>query len=314
MSTRDRRQAERQNRTCPPGGALAGVVALLVALPFSFGWTSDARADPIRYTLEAMVGTFDNGDPGGLQGVQVEIVYEFDASTADSSTTAFVDGEGNSATNRNYFNGFVDINSTTAALTVAGSSYPGTVVTNWQFRNASGPNPFTTDAVRFPTVTFDVAGNEISYPGFTVEFAPAFVSQAAPFEFDADDYAALQLPLLSYVDPSSSAPLLDGQLRAEFILLDEDGDGLADADDACPASDLAATVVIDGCDSSVTNALDGDGCTISDLVADVAAAALNHGGFVSGVAHLLNDLKKAGVIAGSGKGTIQRCAAQADLP
>jgi uncharacterized membrane protein len=95
---------------------------------------------------------------------------------------------------------------------------------------------------------------------------------------------------------------------------DSDDDGISDANDACPNSDLSPTVVVDGCDSGVDNALDGDGCTISDLIAEVAAGASNHGGFVSGVAHLLNDLKKAGVISGRDQGAIQRCAAQANLP
>jgi NHL repeat len=102
--------------------------------------------------------------------------------------------------------------------------------------------------------------------------------------------------------------------RIEVFGADTDGDGVPDANDACPNSELASTVVIDGCDAGVANALDATGCTISDLVAGVAAGAKNHGKFVSGVAHLLNDLKKSGVISGGDKGAIQRCAAQADLP
>lgn len=95
---------------------------------------------------------------------------------------------------------------------------------------------------------------------------------------------------------------------------DEDLDGVPDDQDECAGSDLAATVVIDGCDSGVANALFTNGCTISDLIGNVADGAGNHGGFVSGVAHLLNELKKDGVITGAQKGDIQSCAAGADIP
>jgi hypothetical protein len=97
-------------------------------------------------------------------------------------------------------------------------------------------------------------------------------------------------------------------------IVDTDGDGFPDDEDSCPESDLSGTVSIDGCDSGVSNALLGDGCTISDLIADCAAGASNHGAFVSCVAHLTNALKKDGVISGSEKGAIQRCAARSNLP
>ena len=97
-------------------------------------------------------------------------------------------------------------------------------------------------------------------------------------------------------------------------ILDSDGDGIPDDEDACPTSDLSATVVIDGCDSGVENLLDEGGCTISDLIEEIAAGATNHGQFVSGVAQLANDLKKAGVITGQEKGALQSCASQAAIP
>jgi hypothetical protein len=95
---------------------------------------------------------------------------------------------------------------------------------------------------------------------------------------------------------------------------DADLDGVADAEDCEPNSNLAATVVVDGCDSGVPNTFFLDGCTISDLVAHVAADARNHGAFVSGVSFVTNDLKKKGVIAGAQKGAIQSCAAKAAIP
>ena len=95
---------------------------------------------------------------------------------------------------------------------------------------------------------------------------------------------------------------------------DQDGDGIPDGEDACPNSNLSSTVVIDGCDSGVTNHLLEGGCTISDLIAECAAGANNHGQFVSCVSHLTNGLKKDGVITGMEKGAIESCAAQADIP
>lgn len=99
-----------------------------------------------------------------------------------------------------------------------------------------------------------------------------------------------------------------------WTLMDGDGDGVADVEDACPTSDLSPTVVIDGCDSGVDNTLFASGCTISDLVGVCAAAAGNHGQFVSCVAQLGNELKSQGIISGKEKGRIQSCAAGSSIP
>ena len=95
---------------------------------------------------------------------------------------------------------------------------------------------------------------------------------------------------------------------------DSDGDGIPDDEDACPSSDTRATVVVDGSDTGVTNHLLSDGCTIADLITEAAAGASDHGEFVSTVASLTNDLKKAGIISGREKGAIQSAAAQAGVP
>ena len=83
---------------------------------------------------------------------------------------------------------------------------------------------------------------------------------------------------------------------------------------ALEESDLSPTVVIDGCDSEVTNILLPTGCSLSDEIAMCAASAENHGKFVSCVSHMTNDLKKDGIITGKEKGAIQSCAAQANIP
>jgi hypothetical protein len=91
---------------------------------------------------------------------------------------------------------------------------------------------------------------------------------------------------------------------------DADLDLVDDAVDECPGSDLRATVFVGRENTGVANAFFANGCTIADLIANVRADAKNHGGFVSGVAHLLNSLKKAGIISGKDKGIIQSAAAR----
>ena len=73
-------------------------------------------------------------------------------------------------------------------------------------------------------------------------------------------------------------------------------------------------VVIDGCDSGVTDAVLPSGLTISDLIAECAKDASNHGQFVSCVADVTNDLREARTISGQQKGAIQSCAARAHIP
>lgn len=122
---------------------------------------------------------------------------------------------------------------------------------------------------------------------------------------------------------TASLQLLINQLAARVLLFDvgfvigqfdTDGDGIPDDQDACPASDTTPTIIIDGCDSGVTNLFPEEGCTISDEIAECAEGAKNHGKFVSCVAKLTNDLKKDGIITGQQKGAIQSCAAQAAIP
>ena len=95
---------------------------------------------------------------------------------------------------------------------------------------------------------------------------------------------------------------------------DADHDGVPDADDQCPGSNLAPTVVIGGCDSGVPNTILSSGCTISDLIAQCAAGAASHNAFVSCVSHVTNDLKSQGVITGSQKSAIMNCAQSAAIP
>jgi hypothetical protein len=107
---------------------------------------------------------------------------------------------------------------------------------------------------------------------------------------------------------------LGGRQAMAQIVVDTDGDGVPDEIDQCPASNLSSTVVIDGCDSGVSNTLFQTGCTISDVIAQCAVDAKNHGKYVSCVARQTNSLKRSKAITGKQKGAIQSCAAQADIP
>ncbi len=96
---------------------------------------------------------------------------------------------------------------------------------------------------------------------------------------------------------------------------DTDGDGLIDGCDACYDSVIGDTIVIDACDTGVANLMPADdGCMMVDLIKQCAHAAVQHGAFVSCVAHLSSAWRRDGLISGREHGSILRCAAQADLP
>lgn len=95
---------------------------------------------------------------------------------------------------------------------------------------------------------------------------------------------------------------------------DKDLDLVSDEVDACLGSDLRPTVFVGGEDTGVSNTFFTNGCTITDLIAAQAAGAKNHGAFVSGAAHLLNDLSDAGFITAVQKGVLQSAVARASIP
>jgi hypothetical protein len=100
-------------------------------------------------------------------------------------------------------------------------------------------------------------------------------------------------------------------LRDVGWFADADLDGVADDVDCSVHSNFAPTIVIDGENTGVANILFSNGCTTADLIAQILGSASNHGEFVSGVSHLTNDLRDAGVLSNSDKSTIQTAAAHA---
>jgi hypothetical protein len=96
---------------------------------------------------------------------------------------------------------------------------------------------------------------------------------------------------------------------------DADGDGLPDDCDAVPDSDMSPTLVIGGDDTGVPNRMpSGDGATMADHIAALAADAANHGAFAAGVAHLANAWRRSGWITHPEKAALQRAAAKAEVP
>ena len=95
---------------------------------------------------------------------------------------------------------------------------------------------------------------------------------------------------------------------------DTDVDGLANDLDACPASSFETTVTIDGESTGVANVLFTSGCTISDLINNVAGAASNHGQFVSQMNVLLKALEDAGIITKADSKRMHDLTAHANIP
>ncbi len=113
-------------------------------------------------------------------------------------------------------------------------------------------------------------------------------------------------------DPVDTSGCSDAQV-------DEDGDGVCDpgavsqgqsacvGSDACLASNLSATVVVDGCDSGAANDVGADGCTINDQIAGLASSAGNTRLFRRAIHRLTRSLYRSGVITRREKGDIFEC-------
>ena len=100
-----------------------------------------------------------------------------------------------------------------------------------------------------------------------------------------------------------------------LVIQDSDYDGIPDEEEeVCPDSNFEYSVTIDGCDTKIENHLFDNGCTMSDLIAECAAHAKNHGRFVFCVTRLTMEWKKANLISLRNMGAIISCAARADLP
>ncbi|MFZ0061424.1 MAG: hypothetical protein WAL47_05245 [Pyrinomonadaceae bacterium] len=92
---------------------------------------------------------------------------------------------------------------------------------------------------------------------------------------------------------------------------DADNDGVPNDEDCNPNSVTSPTIVIGSIDTGVPNTLFANGCTMADLLAQLAADHTNnHGDYVAAVAELTNQWVADGLITGRQKGAIQSAAAK----
>ncbi|MBE2223837.1 MAG: polysaccharide lyase family 7 protein, partial [Anaerolineae bacterium] len=106
----------------------------------------------------------------------------------------------------------------------------------------------------------------------------------------------------------------DGDGAGDVCDLDDDNDGVADTDDAFPFSDTSAIVVIGDCDTGVANQLLASGATFNDLIGEAAADANNRGEFVRAVGQLAHEWRRDDLISGRDGGKIISCAARSGIP
>ena len=91
---------------------------------------------------------------------------------------------------------------------------------------------------------------------------------------------------------------------------DADHDEVVDDEDCNANSDLRPTIFIGEINTGVANRFFQGGCSSADLIAQLAATSAGHGDFVSRVAALRNEWRKAGYISGGENGAIESAAAR----
>ena len=97
----------------------------------------------------------------------------------------------------------------------------------------------------------------------------------------------------------------DGDAQGDACDNDDDNDGVADAADAKPFSNMQPTVTIGTCNSNSLNAVFPNGETLMDRIAVIVAK--NHGDFASQLSAITNEANALGLISGAEKGAIQSC-------
>ena len=123
-------------------------------------------------------------------------------------------------------------------------------------------------------------------------------------EFKADPTLALFQP-----DPFRSSdhdPVIVGLVP----FADADGDGIADADDACPNSIMTATVIVDACNTAVANSI-ANGCSVADDMAALSQIVLNPSERANRAAAVLANLARDGGLGATAGAAIRACFPQA---
>jgi hypothetical protein len=250
-------------------GVIHFVPVLVVMLGLGLVATECVQAAPITFSF---TGTVTVSDFSTIPvGSAVTGHYTFDSGLTD--------------TNPNPFNG--DYGPVAMTITFSdGSSVITSTATFFINNNSSGIGTTDEYSVRMDTAPDTLTG---SFAALRWEFGRLERFDATGTAF-SNDSLPLTPPNLASLPGDQSKVSFDTftfEMRVAFELTslslfqpDADGDGVPDNVDQCTHSDLSTTVVIDGCNSGVTNTLFATGCTIADLIAECADGASNHGQFV----------------------------------
>lgn len=154
-----------------------------------------------------------------------------------------------------------------------------------------------------------VIGNNGSDATFRTDYW-AFSNE--PLDQDGDGVAGSADNCPADANPDQADYDQDG--AGDVCDADDDNDGLDDGDDLCPMSLTDPVVVIDGCDSGVTNYALASGCTLTGKILTLADEASNHGRFVSRTKQFLNELERRGGITHEENCAVFACVARSSLP
>ncbi len=192
----------------------------------------------------------------------------------------------------------------------------------WNLWSSNG----TSNQLRFYESTAGAPG--ANFGSYTDPFWTQFIAQNA---LSGQPRASQELLYFSLQTGSATAAgftgkvdgltitLTDGsvaRINFEADVVDTDGDGIPDEFDHCLNSDMRLKVDVNGSETGVTsvdNTVGDDGCTVQDHVNDCAAAAKNHGGYVSCITNLANELRTGGFITNAQKAELTSTAAKSKV-
>jgi hypothetical protein len=175
----------------------AAVIAVVHTVPTA------ASAASITYTVNCDVGSFTGGDPLGLAGAGLTLVYQID-------TTALTPAFNGTVTQADQATAWPNSN-TTAWLTILGSTsgdgtYGGTISGGSSFVFFDDANAFSgvdgMDNVQFPSVQFSVMGETLDTAGLNVAQDDSFNTPSGPihaYPFSASDVTRVQDAFLIYL-------------------------------------------------------------------------------------------------------------------
>ncbi|XVU30561.1 OmpL47-type beta-barrel domain-containing protein [Actinoplanes sp. CA-054009] len=171
-----------------------------------------------------------------------------------------------------------------------------------------------------PTVTLEVAGEEDengAYVGGATVTVGATDAESAvakvEYSLDTGAWTAYTAPVTvtglgAHTVRARATDAAGNTSEAESVTFTVVSSG----EDGCPVSDTRPTVVIDGFDTGVPNALLSNGCTVNDLVAEHGDYP-DHAAFVRHVETVTAALVTGGTLTKRQQGTIVRAAARSDI-